>query len=75
MRVQVLDDGAIYVAFPVNLFGASAYIIPPEIDEWLIQHDIDSWGRVGDVRGTDDPRGGVFISGEDAVAFRLKFNL
>jgi len=56
------------VSFPTNP-NTDNYLIPPEVDQWLRENKIDDWGRVM------DKRSGVFLSGEDAVAFKLKFRL
>jgi hypothetical protein len=68
MSIRAFGDDTLYVSFPSDS-KTNNYLIPPEIDKWLREHKIDDWGRIKDVRA------GVFLSGEDAVAFKLKFRL
>lgn len=69
MSIRAFGDDTLYVSFLPNPRQDGSYIIPPEIDQWLTEHKIDDWGIVKDVKA------GVFLSGQDAVAFKLKFRL
>lgn len=68
MSIRAFGDDTLYVSFPTNP-NTDNYLIPPEVDQWLRENKIDDWGRI------KDKRSGVFLSGADAVAFKLKFRL
>jgi hypothetical protein len=69
MSIRAFGDDTIYVAFPPNPYSTGGYRVPPDVDTWLTENKIDDWGVVNDIKA------GVFMTGEDAVAFRLKFSL
>jgi hypothetical protein len=66
MSIRAFGDDTLYVSFPND--GHITWV-PPDVNEWLTENKIDDWGTL------KDNRVGVFLSGEDAVAFRLKFRL
>jgi hypothetical protein len=49
--------------------GLYAATVPPEVVKWLTEHKIDDWDEF------NENKLGVFLSGADAVAFKLKFRL
>lgn len=69
MSIRAFGDDTMYVSFPANPRHDGSYLIPPEVNEWLRVHNIDDWGIVKGIKS------GVFLSGEDAVAFRLRFSV
>lgn len=69
MSIRAFGDGTLYVSFPMSPRWPHKRCAPPEVDEWLTEHNIDEWGMV------KESKMGVFLSGEDAVAFKLKFRL
>jgi len=71
MSIRAFGDDTIYVSFPPNPHSTGGYVVPSEVDKWLTENKIDDWGHSERREG----RTGVFMSGEDAVAFRLKFSL
>ena len=64
-----MGNGSIYIMFPIDITDRRRYIIPDELKEWLKQIPKKDWGYLKDVRS------GIFLDGEDAIAFKLKFDI
>lgn len=71
MIVKNMGNGNIYIGFPMNLInphGDSKF--PPGVKEWLKENEIPM--RPGVLKGKQV---GIFLNGQDAIAFRLRFGL
>jgi hypothetical protein len=64
-----MGDGSIYVCFPVDLSDSRRYCIPKDLKEWLKRVPMKDWGYLNNVRS------GVFLMGEDSIAFKLTFDI
>jgi hypothetical protein len=69
MLFKIYDDNSVYIAFGVDLYNPNEFIIPEKLREWLETIDGKEWAMF------EDKIGGVYLRGEDAVAFRLKFDI
>lgn len=65
MNVRQFTDGTIYVTFDKGAFGE--HYIPLDIEEWVRDNTKPNFGYI------NGKRSGMFLDGEDAVAFKLKF--
>lgn len=67
MTIRKFSDGVMYIAFPVKGYNGAEYLIPEGIEEWLVLNTKPQWGIV------KDQRTGVFLSEQDATAFKLRW--
>jgi hypothetical protein len=70
MVIKNMGDGSIYVGFPVYSDSYSDAEYPPGVKEWLMEQSIPI--RPGVLKGRQT---GIFLDGQDAMAFKLKFGL
>jgi len=71
MIVKNMGNGDIYIGFPMNLTNPhSDSIFPPGVKEWLKENKIPM--RPGVLKGRQV---GIFLNGQDAIAFKLRFSL
>lgn len=66
ISIRKFSDGAIYVSFPLY---RRDFIIPEGLEEWVV-HNTEAgpeWAMI------DQRRCGLFLSEEDATAFKLKW--
>jgi hypothetical protein len=77
MTIKRFGKDTIYVCFPLVPVAGSTRVprISPEVSEWLRDKGIEDWAGVSQLAGPGMQPLGVFLSGEDAVAFRLRFKL
>lgn len=67
MSMRKFSEGVIYVSFPPQGYRDDTYLIPEGLEEWLEQNAKPDWGIV------KGQRAGVFLSEQDATAFKLRW--
>ena len=67
MSMRKFSEGVIYVAFPPRNYQDDRYLIPAGLEEWVEQNAKPDWGII------KGQRAGVFLSEQDATAFKLRW--
>lgn len=70
MTVRNFGEGTIYVTFPKHPNFVLRAIIPADVEAWMKEYSISP--NFGFIQGV---KSGMFLEGQDAVAFRLRFGL
>jgi len=67
MSMRKFDEDTIYISFPPMSYSSEEYRIPDGLEEWLEENVRPQWGII------KGQRAGVFLSEQDATAFKLKW--
>jgi len=67
MSMRKFSEDVVYVAFPPKGYHNDSYLIPKGLEEWLEANTTPDWGVV------KGERAGVFLSEQDATAFKLRW--
>lgn len=69
MTITHMGNDTIYVSFPIDN-RRRAMNMSDDVAKWFNDNNIDAWNNRGMKDGVVN---GVFLSGADAIAFRLTF--